>query len=197
MRDAATSLKTLIYLFERIHFFIQRLKVYIEVPLTEGLTELLGKIMAQLLAILALSTKIMTEKKMSELICCFFYPLVDRGSAKFLKRLMGRTNVEDALLRLDRLTQEECLMTAARTLELTHRVANVVRDVDGGVKATKSLAEAIDDNVKATKALTKGIDDNVTKVAKILTEEVRESIKEVGRDARSVVDNVRDNRLRA
>jgi len=197
VRDAATSRKTLIDLFERIHFFLQRLKVYIEVPLTEGLTELLGKIMAQLLAILALSTKIMTEKKMSELICCFFYPLVDRGSAKFLKRLMGRTNVEDALLRLDRLTQEECLMTAARTLELTHRVANVVRDVDGGVKATKSLAEAIDENVKATKALTKGIDDNVTKVAKILTEEVHESVKVVGRDARSVADNVRDNRHRA
>jgi len=44
------------------------LKVYTEIPLTEDLTELLGKIMAQLLTILALSTKMMAEKKMSELI---------------------------------------------------------------------------------------------------------------------------------
>jgi uncharacterized protein YoxC len=110
---------------------------------------------------------------------------------------MGRNNVDDALLRLDKLTQEEGLMTAARTLEVTHRVANVVRDVDGGVKATKSLAEAIDENVKATKALTKDIDANVTRVTKILTEEVHESIKVVERDARSVADNVRDNRHRA
>ena len=66
MRDAATSRKALIDLFGRIHFFVQRLKVYTEVPLTEGLTELLGRIMAQLLFILALSTKMMAEKKMSE-----------------------------------------------------------------------------------------------------------------------------------
>src|SRR5260221_690179 len=73
-----------------------------------------------------------------------------------------RTNVENALLQLVKLTQEECLMTPSRTLEVTHRVANIVRDVDGGVKATKSLTKAIDENVKATKALTKDINANVT-----------------------------------
>jgi hypothetical protein len=72
VRDAAASRKTLIDLFERIHFFLQRLKVYTEVPLTEGLTELLGKIMAQLLIILAVSTRMMAEKKKSELIRFLF-----------------------------------------------------------------------------------------------------------------------------
>ena len=76
MRDAATSHKTLIHLFERIHFFLQRLKVYTEIPLTEDLTELLGKIMAQLLSILALSTKMMAEKKMSE---SFLFSLLSLG----------------------------------------------------------------------------------------------------------------------
>jgi hypothetical protein len=181
VRDAATSRKTLIDLFERIHFFLQRLEVYAEVRLTEGLTELLGKTMGQLLIILAVSTRMMAEKKMCELIRFLFYPLVDLGSVGFLKRLMGRNNVEDALLRLDKFTQEECLMTAARTLEVTHRVANVVRNVDGSVKVTKSLVEAIDENVKATKALTKEIEANVTKMTKILTE-VHECIKVVERD---------------
>jgi len=42
--------------------------------------------------------------------------------AKFMKRLMGRTGVEDALQRLDRLTQEETRTTVAKNLEVTHSI---------------------------------------------------------------------------
>ena len=66
-------------------------------------------------------------------------------------------------------------------MEVTHRVPNVVRDVDGGVTATKSVAEAIDENVKAMKALTKDFDANVTKVTKALAEDVGDSVKLVER----------------
>jgi len=59
----------------------------LKTPLTEELTELLGKILAQSLSILAISTKMMAEKKMGELIRSLFYPLVDRGTVKFLKTL--------------------------------------------------------------------------------------------------------------
>ena len=59
---------TLIHLFERINFFLQRLKSYTGIPLTNESTELLGKIMAQLLSIFALSTKAMTDKRISEFI---------------------------------------------------------------------------------------------------------------------------------
>ena len=57
----------LIGLFERIHFFLQRLNSYTGIPLTNELTELLGKIMAQILSILALSTKAIKERGMSGL----------------------------------------------------------------------------------------------------------------------------------
>jgi hypothetical protein len=53
--------------FERIHFFLQRLNIYNGIPLTNELVELLGKIMGQLLCILALSTKAMAERRVSEL----------------------------------------------------------------------------------------------------------------------------------
>ena len=43
---------------------------------------------------------------------------------KFLKKLAGRKDIEDALRRLDRLTQEEALMAAAQILNLTHTVDN-------------------------------------------------------------------------
>ena len=67
-KDVVASHDTLINLFERIHPFLQRLKSYTGIPLTNGLTELLGKIMAQILCILGLSTKVMTERRISELI---------------------------------------------------------------------------------------------------------------------------------
>ena len=68
MKDVVASHDTLIKLFERINFFLQRLKRYTGIPLTNESRELLGKIMAQLLLILALSTKAMTDRRISELI---------------------------------------------------------------------------------------------------------------------------------
>jgi hypothetical protein len=70
--------------------------------------------------------------------------LADDGTEKLLKRLAGRKEVDDAVLRLDALTKEEILMTAARNLEVTHRI-------NGNVEATKVLTEDIDDNIKVTK----------------------------------------------
>jgi hypothetical protein len=74
VRDVVASHDALIHLFERIHLFLQRLKSYTGMPLTNESGELLGKIMAQLLSILALSTKAMTDRRISELIglLCFF-----------------------------------------------------------------------------------------------------------------------------
>jgi hypothetical protein len=59
---------TLVNLFERVQFFLQRLNIYNGIPLTTEMTELFGKIMAQVLFILGLSTKEMTQKRTSELI---------------------------------------------------------------------------------------------------------------------------------
>ena len=130
---------TLINLFERIHFFLQRLKSYTVIPLTDGLTELLGKIMAQILCILALSTKVMTERRISELIDspCPFWAHYDTET--FLKRLVGKTDVEDALLRLDVLTKEECLIAVARNLEVSHHVDYNVNAAKNGMQHFPSV----------------------------------------------------------
>ena len=55
-------------LFERIQFFLQRLEIYTGIELTTEMRELLGKIMAQILSILAISTKEMKESRISECI---------------------------------------------------------------------------------------------------------------------------------
>ena len=82
VKDVVASHDTLINLFERIHFFLQRLNSYTRTPLTSGLTELLGMIMAQILSVLALSTKEMTERRISEsiyLLCFSWLTAVQKG----------------------------------------------------------------------------------------------------------------------
>jgi hypothetical protein len=66
VKDVKKSYDSLANLFERIQFFLQRLGYYAGLPLTVGMTELLGKIMAQILLILALSTRTMKEMRISE-----------------------------------------------------------------------------------------------------------------------------------
>jgi hypothetical protein len=122
VRGVVASHDTLIQLFESIHFFLKRMRTYAGIPLTNESAELLGKIMAQLLYILALSTKAMTDNRFSEFYLIIMFFLADCGSEKILKKLVGRTDIEDALLQLDMLTKEENLMILMGNLEITIEV---------------------------------------------------------------------------
>ncbi|KAI0286400.1 hypothetical protein BC826DRAFT_90964 [Russula brevipes] len=172
-RGVVASYDTLLHLFERMSSFLQRLRIYAGTPPTNELTELLGKIMAQLLFILALSTRALTDSRIKI----------------FVRRLFGKTDIEDALLRLDTLTKEEYLMIAARNLEVTCQVDGVVRDVDANIKATKSLAEDIDDNVKATTRLIHDTNESI-KATKALAEGVGHKVKVVEVVTRCVHDEM-------
>jgi len=153
VRDVVADNDKLIRLFERIHFFLQRLNKYTKMPLANEWSELLGKIMAQILFILALSTKAMTEGRLSELTSVQS-SLADHVLEIFFKKLVGKTNVEDAFLRLESLTKEESLMTVAKNLEVTF-------DVDGNVKKIQGLAEDINNKVQVIEGATESIDQNV------------------------------------
>ena len=54
---------------------------------------------------------------------------------KYLKKLVGWKEVEDALKRLDKLTQEEARMAAAEILKLTHIVDDKVTTVINGASS--------------------------------------------------------------
>ena len=81
---------------------------------------------------------------------------------------MGKTDVENALQRLDTLTKEENLMTAARTFEVTHHVDNKVtvieealQQVDGNIRVTQELTCDVHAGVEVIKEGTRSINDNV------------------------------------
>ena len=53
---------------------------------------------------------------------------------KFAKKLLGESEIEAVLKRLDRLTQEEGRMTVAQTLEVVHGLMTTVTVVMNGAQ---------------------------------------------------------------
>ncbi|KAN0139454.1 hypothetical protein V8E53_002955, partial [Lactarius tabidus] len=104
----STSKDVLAELFDRIGWFFARLETYTEIAPTTAMTNIITEIMVEVLKIFGIATK---ELK--------------RGSAKkFLRRLAGLVDLEDALKKLDRLTQEEARMAHAEVLRITHSIRN-------------------------------------------------------------------------
>ena len=62
-----------------------------------------------------------------------FPSLTENYSEKFLKRLAGRADLEDALKKLDKLTQEEARMAIAQNLRATQNVDDRVKEVNDKV----------------------------------------------------------------
>jgi hypothetical protein len=64
--------------------------------------------------------------------------LTEKCSGKYLKKLIGRTNLEDALKRLERLASEEVRMTTAQVLKATHTVDESIQQVVDDMDQVKS-----------------------------------------------------------
>jgi hypothetical protein len=72
-------------------------------------------------------------------------PLTKRLIEKFGKKLIGKTDLEDALKRLDKLTQDEARMATAEVLRATHAINERVLAVDDRVASVgNQVAEVID-----------------------------------------------------
>jgi hypothetical protein len=124
-------LDVLVDLLESIEHFLKRLDIYTKVPPTPAMTEIIVKIMVELLSTLALATKQIRQGRPSESV---FADVLSnsRNAEKFVKKLFGENEVEAVLQRLDRLTQDEARTTAAQTLEVVHRLVQNMRVVIDG-----------------------------------------------------------------
>ena len=90
--------------------------------------------------------------------------LTEVFSGKYLKKLAGRTDIEDALKRLDKLTQEEARMATAQILKVTHTVDDRVRGVTDKVVRVDNRVAGIDDRVASVDDRVKAVDDKVAEV---------------------------------
>jgi hypothetical protein len=66
---------------------------------------------------------------------------------KYLKKVMGNTDIEDSLARLDRLTQEEARMASAELLKMTHIVDGKVMGVDDRVRSVQGEIQDVRSDV--------------------------------------------------
>ena len=106
----------LIDIFVRIESFFKRLESYTEVPPTAAMTDVIVKIMIEVLSILAIATKEIKQGRPSALIYVYLLLLTYSFLEKFVKKLLGRNDIEDGLKRLDTLTMEEARMAIAEIL---------------------------------------------------------------------------------
>lgn len=74
-------------------------------------------------------------------------PLTEQCSETYGKKLIGMTNIEDALKRLDKLTQEEARMAIAENLRATHAVDERMRGVAKQVLAVDDRVASVDNKV--------------------------------------------------
>jgi hypothetical protein len=134
VKDVRASQDALIDLFSRMEYFFVRLEKYIKVRPTAAMRDIIVKIMVEVLSILGIVTKEIGQGKMSTSFRVPISAKVDLRAEKFFKKLVGRKDVEDALQRLDKLTQEEARMAAAETLTIAHVIDDNVKGVDQKVQ---------------------------------------------------------------
>ncbi|KAH9052695.1 hypothetical protein EDB87DRAFT_1581537 [Lactarius vividus] len=164
-KDVAASKDALAELFERIGFFFKRLETYTEVIPTTAMTDIITEIMVEVLTIFGIATKELR-----------------RGSAK-----TGRADMEDAIKKLDRLTQKEARMALAEVLKITH----IVRD---GVKLVDGKVEGIDDKVDYVGGKVDDVGEQVDDMdGKV--EDIGDKVQSVDERAQVVIDDGKEAEL--
>ena len=91
-------------------------------------------------------------------------------------------DLEGALKKLDRLTQEEARMALAEVLRLTHSVRDEVKVVDGKVEGVSDKVEDVGDKVDDVGDKVDDVGDKV--------EDVGEKVEDIGDKVEDIVDKV-------
>jgi hypothetical protein len=82
-----------------------------------------------------------------------------------LKRLAGKTDIEDALKRLDKLTNEEARMATAQVLKATHNIDDSVKGVDDRVAAVDAQLAGVNDRVVSVDKRVRAVDGKVAEIS--------------------------------
>ena len=112
------------------------------------------EIMVAILSILGITTKGITQGRMSEQSSMRMPPLIELCLEKYAKKLIGRTDLEDALNRLDKLTDEQ----AQRATAEVQRAADAIDE-------SRETAEEVTEQVVAVDDRAVNVNDEIAEVA--------------------------------
>src|SRR6266478_16720 len=130
----SSSYDALLDLFECVGNFLKRLEIYTTIAPTTMMTDIVVKIMLEVLSVLALATRQIKQGRFSKHTIAYTLPTAQCAIEKFAKKLLGEREVEAVLNKLDRLTQDEARMTVAQTLGVVHGLVGNIRVVMEGAR---------------------------------------------------------------
>ena len=136
----SSSYDALLELFECLGNFLKRLEIYTTIPPTPIMTDIVIKIMVELLSVLALATKQIRQGRFSKCAVIYTLPVANCSTEKFAKKLLGDSEIESVLHRLDRLTQDEARITAAQTLGVVHGLVGNMKVVMEGTERLRGCS---------------------------------------------------------
>ena len=130
----SASYDALLELFEGIGSFLKRLDIYAKLSLSPVMKDIIVKMMVELVSVLALARKQIKQGRFSTFILTMSYyaATADLDVEQFAKKLLGDTEIESILRRLDRLTQEEARMMDAQILEVVYGLMSNMKVVMDG-----------------------------------------------------------------
>jgi archaellum component FlaC len=85
-------------------------------------------------------------------------------SERFFKKLIGKSDIEDALRRLDSLIQEEHRTAAAQDVRATHRVDERVMNIQHEVQGVDQRVQGVDQRTQGVDERVQGVGDRVKDV---------------------------------
>ena len=125
------------------------------------MTDIITEIMVEVLTIFGIATKELRWGSFSKCSTDCLPNATELCVEKFLKRLAGRTDLEDSLKKLDRLTEEETRMAVSENLRVTYNVRDEVKVVDGKVERVEDKVEGMGGKVEEIADKVQCVDERV------------------------------------
>jgi hypothetical protein len=103
------------------------------------MTDIIFKVMAELLLVFALATKQAKQGQFSERAAAYTLPVAQYITEKFAKKLLREREIDAVLQILGRLTQYEARMTVVQTLGVVHGLVGQIKVVMEGAPCLYDL----------------------------------------------------------
>jgi len=104
---------------------------------------------------------------------------------------MGNTDIEDAVQKLDALTQEEARIASAELMKITHGVDDRVKGVSKEVQDVSGNVQDVGNKVEEIDAKVQGVGSNIKDIGKEV-QGVSDEVQVVKVDVQNIGDSVRD-----
>jgi hypothetical protein len=170
-----------------MEFFFKRLEAYIKVRPTVAMRDIFVKIMVEVISILGIVTKEIRQGITSMPSPVDVSRKHDLPAERYLKKLFGGKDVEDALRRLDKLTQEEARMAAAEALTITRGIDDKLNVVDERLEGVDERVQSVDERVLRVDVKVEGVQDQV----QIVAAGIQDQVQTVDSKVEGVDDSVR------